>query len=105
MSKKFDEQLMKFEINKEKLKMEISLKDLAWLLKNSPSNYDEGNGLVEVKSGKYQEFAEYVVSMLMDEPDCESNNCRWLQPLEEIFEEIFQGAEDEFIKYPNEEDE
>lgn len=106
-SKKFTDQVMKFEITKDKLKMEISLKDLAWLLENSSNNYDEnGNsGAVKVKRGKRQEFAEYVVKALMDFKDSDSDNTRWGRPLDDIFEEIFESAEDEFIKYPDSEDE
>ena len=102
MSKKYTDQIMKFEITKEKLKMEISLKDLAWLLKNSPNNYGCANGeLIKVRCGKRQEFAEYIVTMLMDAESCDSNDVRWGKPFEDIFEEIFEGAEDEFIKYPS----
>ncbi|AKA68516.1 hypothetical protein [Clostridium scatologenes] len=102
-NKKFTDQVMKFEITKDKLKMEISLKDLEWLFKNSPNNYDEnGNsGVIKVKRGKRQEFAEYVVKALMDVQDPDSDNTKWGQPFEDIFEEIFEGAEDEFIKYPD----
>lgn len=105
MSKKYTDQVMKFEITKDKLKMEISLKDLAWLLENSPNNYGcEGEGVAKVKRGKRQEFAEYVVSMLMDFEDSDSNDTRWGKPFEDIFMEIFEGYEDEFIKYPNDEE-
>lgn len=101
MSKKFTDQVMKFEITKDKLKMEISLKDLAWLLENSPNNYDEGNGVIKVKRGKRQEFAKFIVERLMDDSSEDSNNVIWGEPFENIFMEIFEGAEDEFIKYPN----
>lgn len=106
MSKKYTDQVMKFEITKDKLKMEISLKDLAWLLENSPNNCVDGDGgVIKVKRGKRQEFAEYIVKMLMDVGDSDSDNTRWGEPFENIFLEIFEGAEDEFIKYPNMDDE
>lgn len=106
MSKKYTDQVMKFEITKDKLKMEISIKDLAWLLENSPNNYGfDGEGIVRVKRGKRQEFAEYVVNMLMDIDDADSNDTRWGKPFEDIFMEVFEGDEDEFIKYPNEDEE
>ena len=101
MSKKFTEQVMKFEITKSKLKMEITLKDLAWLLENSPNNYGEDGEPVKVKRGKRQEFAEFVVNMLMDFED--GDETRWGKPFEDIFMEILEGAEDDFIKYPEEE--
>jgi hypothetical protein len=101
MSKKFTDQLMKFEITKDKLKMEISLKDLAWLLEVSPNNYGDNGELIKVKRGKRQEFAEFVVNKLQDDSGQDSNNVVWGEPFERIFEDIFEGAEDEFIKYPN----
>lgn len=106
MSKEYNEQLMKFKITNDKLKMEIKLKDLEWLFLNSPENYGYTgeDDKCKVKHGKRQEFAEYIVSMLLDDVSCDSNNCRWLQPLEDIFMEIFEGAEDEFIKYPSDEE-
>jgi hypothetical protein len=106
MSKKFEDQIMKFEITKDKLKMEMSLKDLAWLFENSPSNFGfEGDGVAKVKRGKRQEFAEFMVNRLRDDLSEDSNNTVWGDPFERIFEEILEGAEDEFIKYPNEDEE
>jgi len=104
--KEFNNQLLKFKITNDKLKMEISLKDLVWLFHNSPDNCGEdGMGLgAKIKRGKRQEFAEYVVSMLMDESPSNGNNMRWGEPFEDIFMEIFEGAED-FCKYTGYEDE
>ncbi|NFG24865.1 hypothetical protein FDF11_14285 [Clostridium botulinum] len=105
MSKKFEDQLMKFEITNTKLKMEISSKDLAWLFENSPSNFGfEGDGVAKVKKGKRQEFAEFIVNRFRDDVDSDSNNTVWGESFEKVFEEILEGAEDEIVKYPNEED-
>ncbi|MBC2456150.1 hypothetical protein [Clostridium beijerinckii] len=105
MSKKFEDQLMKFEITNTKLKMEISLKDLAWLFENSPSNYDlDGEGPAKIKRGKRKEFAEFIVNRFRDDVDSDSNNTVWGEPFEKVFEEILEGAEDEIVKYPSEED-
>lgn len=102
MSKKFEEHLMKFNITKDKLKMEIKLKDLEWLFENSPSNFGfEGEGIARVKRGKRQEFAEFIVRRLLDDSSEDSNNVVWGEPFEKIFEEILEGAEDEIIKYPD----
>lgn len=102
MSKKYTEQLMKFEVTKDKLKMEITLKDLAWLFKNSPNNYGcDGEGIAKVKRDKYKQFAKYIVNMLMAYENSDSNETRWGKPFEDIFESIFEGYEDEFINYPN----
>jgi hypothetical protein len=103
MSKKFNEQLMKFEITDTKLKMEISLKDLAWLFENSPNNFgDCGEGVAKVKRGKRQEFAEFIVKALQEPSSDDSDNIVWGEPLERIFEDICTGGEDGFIKYPDE---
>ena len=41
--KEYNDQLMKFKITNDKLKMEIKLSDLAWLFRNSPENVaDDG---------------------------------------------------------------
>ncbi|WP_300384705.1 hypothetical protein [Clostridium sp.] len=105
MAKKFEEQLMKFLITKDKLKMEIKLKDLKWLFENSPSNFGfEGEGAAKVKRGKRQEFAEIIVNRLLDDSSEDSNNTVWGEPFERVFEEILEGAEDEFIKYPEDDD-
>ena len=102
MSKKYTDQLMKFEITKDKLKMEITLKDLAWLFESSPNNYGyNGEEIAKVKRSKRQQFAEYIVNMLMDYEDSDSNETRWGKPFENIFESIFEGDEDAFINYPN----
>ena len=101
MSKNYEDQAMKFQITNDKLKMEINLKDLAWLLENSPNNCGDIDGeVIKIKRGKRQEFAEYIVEHLMDESSDDSNNTVWGQPFENIFEEIFEGDED-FIKYPS----
>jgi len=105
--KKFDQQVMKFSITKDKLKMEMSLKDLVWLFHNSPNNMsDDGEGIgVKVRRGKRQEFAEFIVNFLMDESRNDENNVNWGEPFENAFQEIFEGAEDEFCKYIGYEDE
>lgn len=98
--KKFDEQLMRFMITKDKLKMEISLKDLVFLFENSPNNFDEYDEVIKIKRGKRQEFAEFVVKMLMDYSRYDENDTRWGRSFEEVFSEIFEGYEmaDEFCK-------
>ncbi|WWU66484.1 hypothetical protein QJR26_08910 [Clostridium baratii] len=98
--KKYENQLMKFNITKNKLKMEIKLKDLIWLFECSPGNYDGA----KVKRGKRQEFAEFIVERLLDDSGQDSNNTVWGELFEGIFEEILEGCEDEIIKYPDKED-
>ena len=106
--KKFDEQLMKFIITKDKLKMEINLKDLVFLFENSPNNFDEHEDeAIKIKRGKRQEFAEFVVKMLMDYSRYDENDTRWGRPFEEVFSEIFEGYEEgeDFCKYSTDNEE
>lgn len=101
--KKYDEQLLKFQITNDKLKMEIKLSDLVWLFHNSPNNMaDDGeSAFCRVKSGLKQQFAEKVVEMLLDQSPHDENNMRWGDLFEEIFEEITESAAD-FLKYHDE---
>jgi len=102
--KEFNDQLLKFKITKDKLKMEISLKDLEILFASSPSNYDGEQEIAKVKRGRRQDFAEYIVNMLMDNAPNERDCIRWGEPFEDIFEEITEGDED-FCKYTGYDDE
>ena len=87
--KEFKDQLMKFKITNDKLKMEIKLSDLA----------DDGeHEFCRVKRGRNQEFAEEVVTMLMDESPDNGNDTRWGHALEDVFQEIRESAAD-FLKY------
>jgi len=105
--KKFDDQLMKFTVTKNKLKMEISLKDLVFLFENSSNNItDNSTEAITIQRRKRQEFAEFVVEMLMDYSRYDENDTRWGRAIEEVFEEIFEGYEEGegFCKYPEDEE-
>lgn len=82
-----NEHVMKITVDDKKLKMEISIEDIVFLLATSPSNFNES----KVKRGKQKEFAEWVASKLTDMEDCESNNCYWIEPFEKIFELALEG--------------
>jgi hypothetical protein len=102
--KNFNQQLLKMKITKEKLKMEISLKDLVWLFENSPNNTCDGeNVAVKVRRGKRQVFAEFIAENLMDDSS-DGDNVIWGVPFEEVFMRIIEGAEDEICKYANEDE-
>lgn len=102
--KEFNDQTLKFKITKDKLKMEISLKDLAWLFHNSPENVsDDGETpFAKIKPGKRQEFTEYLVGILLNDAPYERDCFRWSEPFEDAFMEILESGED-FLKY-NEDD-
>ncbi len=99
--KKYDQQLLKMTITKDKLKMAISLKDLVWLFENNPENtYDGENVGVKVKRGKRQEFTEFIVENLLDESSsCHDGNTVWGISFDEVFMRIIEGREDDFCKY------
>lgn len=101
--KEFNDQLLKFKITNDKLKMEIKLSDLAWLFRNSPDNvaYDGEHELCRVKRGKNLEFAEKLVRVLMDDSPENENDVRWGHALESAFEEIRESGAD-FLKYYDE---
>jgi len=105
MGKKFEGQLMKFEITNDKLKMEIKISDLVKLFENSPNNFGyDGEGCAKVRRGKRLEFVEHIVNQLMDESQQDENNTKWGQPFEDIFTDLSEDIKDEFIKYPNAEE-
>jgi hypothetical protein len=102
--KEFNDHLMKFKITNDKLKMEISLKDLAWLFHNSPENVSEDGDTPSAKimPGRRQEFAERLVKILMDDAEYERDCFKWSEPFENAFLEMIENAE-ELLKY-NEDD-
>lgn len=105
MSKKFENQLMKFEVGDNKLKMEISLGDLKKLFHSDPNNVsDDGEGnYCTVKEGKEEEFAEKVVEYLIECNSDDSDSPRWGEPFVEIFEELASCGEG-FLNYNDLED-
>ncbi|MCI8993153.1 MAG: hypothetical protein HFG80_10625 [Eubacterium sp.] len=98
--KEYNDQLMKFKITNDKLKMEIKLSDLAWFFRNSPDNVapDVEHEFCRVRRGKNREFAEKVVKLLMDESPENENDVRWGHMLESAFEEIRESGAN-FLKY------
>jgi len=104
--KEFNDHLLKFKITKDKLKMEISLKDLVWLFHNSPENISDYNAelpFAKIKPGKRQEFTECFIKMLMDDAPYERDCFRWGEPFEDVFMEILESGED-FLKYTEDKD-
>jgi len=100
--KTYDEQLLKMAITKNKLKMEISLKDLVFLFESSPENtYDGESVAVKIKKGKRQEFAEYIIKNFMEDSEYGGNGDYpiWGVPFNEVFMKIIEGSEDDFCRY------
>lgn len=98
--KKYDEKsLFRVATNNDKIKIEVNVSDLAWLLKNSPNNGVDAR----VKRGKRVEFIEYIASALTNCCDSETGDTLIMAMFENIFDEIFCGDE-EFIKSQEDED-
>ena len=100
--KEFNDQLLKFKVTNDKLKMEISLKDLVFLFENSENNVADIEPIT-IKRGKRQEFAEYFVEHLQDYSVYNDNDTRWGIGFEEVFNDIFESSED-FAKYPEDDE-
>jgi hypothetical protein len=100
-----NEQLMKFKITKDKLKMEISLLNINFLFENDPSQ--DPDNLVTIKRGKLQKFTEQLVIFLIDPPDSESNDVNWGLPFTAFFQEVLEGlgVSEDLCNYPDLEDE
>lgn len=90
-------------VNKTTLKISVSIKDLEFLLRESPNNWSE-EGPVRVRRGRRAEFADFVARFITEETDSETGEPPLLQMFEKAFVEIFEGDEI-FCKYPDEEQE
>ena len=95
--------LFKVTVSKTALKISVSIKDLEFLLRESPNNWHE-EGPVRVKRGKRAEFADFVARFITEETDSETGEPPLLYMFEEAFIQIFEGDK-EFCKYPDEEQE
>lgn len=90
---------VKASVTNDKLKIEVSIKGLVNGFNQSPNNYDEA----KVKRGCRKDFAEYVAKALVDGSNPDTGDNPIMEALEGIFEEILESAE-EFVKYPNEDE-
>ena len=83
-------QMINIKIEDEKLKMEISIKDLVHL-----KNTDPNSPLNIVKPGKEHEFAEKVAESLREVGDIsrDSGEPRWIIPLNDVFQEFVESNE------------
>lgn len=88
------EQLMKFKIEDNKLKMEIKINDLLWLFKTSEVNFDGEGQIAKVKNDKKEEFIKFIINYLEDVNANNENITNWAEPFENCFCEIVEGYED-----------
>ena len=94
--------IMDIKVENGKLKMEISIEDLIFLLNTDPNNVDDGGEapLCVVKQDKKREFAERVAELLQRECDMtyDSGDPRWAIPFNDIFREFTENDES-FLAY------
>ncbi len=92
------EQLMRFKIEDNKLKMEININDLLWLFKTSELNFDGEGQIAKIKNNKKEQFVKFIIDYLKDININNENITNWAVPFEKCFNEIIEGCED-FCKY------
>ncbi|HCL4447304.1 TPA: hypothetical protein N2D16_002909 [Clostridium botulinum] len=84
-------------VTKDKLKIEIPIKNLVNGFNLNPENYDES----KVAKGKRQEFANYVAKALINSSNADTGDSLIMETCDRVFEDIMEGCED-FIKYSDE---
>ena len=90
-----NEQLMKFKIEDNKLKMEIGIDDLIWLFKTSEANFDgRDSQIAKIKADKKEEFIKFIIDYLKDMNRDNENITNWAKHFEDCFYEIIEGYED-----------
>lgn len=96
------EQMMDIKVENGKLKMEISIEDLIFLLNTDPGNINntDDGPFNMIKPGKEHEFAKKVAELLYEPRDTSYKDWipRWAIPFNEIFEELAESG-DEIIAY------
>lgn len=97
--KKWRDQSMKFELDDKTLTMKISIAELKRLFHTSPENFNGVGRYAMVINGKEQEFVEKIVNILRDDAPYEADDLVWSQMFTYAFQEIIEGAYDEFLKY------
>ena len=96
-----EEQLLKFRITQDKLKMEIELVHLVYLFEHSPYNVNcDGKVYAKIKRDKKKEFADWFIETLQSESFNDENDTVWGHMFEEAFERLVEGYDDgdEFMR-------
>lgn len=100
MPKKFESLGITTVVTNNKLKIEIPIKNLVKGFNLNPENHDEA----KVKRGCRNEFAEFVAEAVIDSSNAETGDSLVMEMFDKAFEQMLEGDE-EFIKYPSEDDE
>lgn len=85
-------------VTNDKIKIELPISGLVSGFNDSPNNAEE----IKVKRGKRKEFAEYIARRLIEKEDQHTGETPVMEMFEKVFEDIFEGYEDEpdLLKYP-----
>ena len=94
-----NDSIMKFKIEDDKLKMEISIEDLIFLVKEDPENYDGEDTILTVKEDKKQEFVNYIINHLEDINMDNENLLNWSVPFQGAFDELYVDRYQDFCEY------
>ncbi|SHG89930.1 hypothetical protein SAMN02744040_00087 [Tepidibacter thalassicus DSM 15285] len=97
--KKFENLGITTIVTGDKIKIEVKISGAVNAFNNSPNNFTPE---ATVKKEKRAEFAEYLAKALVDGSDPDTGDSPVMAMFENIFQEIYEGAE-EFCNYPDEE--
>ena len=86
-------------VTNDKIKIEVKISGAINAFNNNPTNYCPN---ITVKRGKRKEFAEYLAKSLIEVGNSETGDSLVMEMFDQIFEQIFESAED-FCNYPDEE--
>jgi len=95
--------IMKFKLEKNKLKMEISIEDIIKLFEENPWNNMGGEPFAIVRPEKKEEFVKAFLAALQEESDLAKVPV-WGLSFEKACETILESCAD-FLKYHDEKEE
>lgn len=99
MPEKFESLGFTATVTKLKVKIEIPISNLVQGFEVSPNNFEDA----KVKRGYRQAFARYIAKHLVDGSNPDTGESPIMEAIEQVFEDMFEGAED-FIKYPEDDE-
>jgi len=96
--------MLKFKVDKTKLKMEISIEDLIQLFEKNPWNNMASEPFATVKPERKKDFVKAFLAGMQEEFD--RHRCPgipvWALSFEHVFEQILESCDD-YLKYHEEE--